>query len=68
MAKVNFDQDRCKGCELCTTVCPKDIVVMSDETNVKGFYPAMVRDQDECTGCGFCASICPDIVIEVYKS
>ena len=29
MAKVTFDTDRCKGCELCTIVCPKKIVVMS---------------------------------------
>ena len=27
-AKVTFNTDRCKGCELCTTVCPKHIVVM----------------------------------------
>ncbi|MBQ1235878.1 MAG: 4Fe-4S binding protein, partial [Oscillospiraceae bacterium] len=27
-AKVTFNTDRCKGCELCTTVCPKHIVVI----------------------------------------
>ena len=26
MARVIFDEERCKGCELCTTVCPKGIV------------------------------------------
>ncbi|MBM7622782.1 4Fe-4S binding protein [Sporohalobacter salinus] len=68
MAEVKFDQERCKGCELCTTACPKDLIVMSDEkTNAKGFYPATIKDQDECIGCGLCASICPDVVIEVYK-
>ncbi|SKA12466.1 4Fe-4S binding protein [Selenihalanaerobacter shriftii] len=67
MAEVKFSQDRCKGCELCTTVCPKDIVVMADEINIKGFHPAAVTDVDECIACGFCANICPDVVIEVFK-
>lgn len=66
MAKVIFDEDRCKGCELCTTVCPKKIVVMAeDRINIKGFHPAQVIEQDECIRCGFCAIICPDLVIEV---
>ena len=35
--KVTFNEDRCKGCELCTTVCPTKIVVMNkDKINVKG--------------------------------
>ncbi|KXS37813.1 MAG: 2-oxoglutarate ferredoxin oxidoreductase subunit delta, partial [Candidatus Frackibacter sp. T328-2] len=44
MAKIKFNQDKCKGCELCTTVCPKDIVVIDDEINTKGFHPATVSD------------------------
>ena len=68
MAKVAFNEDRCKGCELCTTVCPKNIVLMAeDRINAKGFHPAHVKEQDKCIGCGFCAIICPDVVIEVEK-
>ncbi|WHH59624.1 4Fe-4S dicluster domain-containing protein [Petroclostridium sp. X23] len=68
MAKVTFKEDRCKGCELCTTVCPKKIVVMAaDRINDKGFHPAEVKEQDKCIGCGFCATMCPDVVIEVEK-
>ena len=38
MPKVTFREDRCKGCALCTTVCPKKIVVMAkDKINEKGF-------------------------------
>ncbi len=68
MAKVTFYVDKCKGCELCTTVCPKKIVVM-DKTrfNEKGFHPAGITDMEKCIGCGFCATICPDCVIEVEK-
>ncbi len=67
MAKVRFEEDRCKGCELCTTVCPKKIVIMSEKINKKGFHFATVSDMDKCIGCTFCARICPDTVIEVEK-
>lgn len=68
MAKVKFYEERCKGCRLCTTVCPKKIVVMNDDRlNLKGFHPAGITDMDKCIGCAFCAIICPDCVIEVSK-
>lgn len=67
MAKVTFDKDRCKGCELCTTVCPKQIVVMSKDMNAKGFHPAEVIEQEKCIGCAFCATMCPDCVITVER-
>jgi 2-oxoglutarate ferredoxin oxidoreductase subunit delta len=68
MAKVIFNEDECKGCKLCTTVCPKNIVVMrTDRFNSKGYHPAGVKDMDKCTGCAFCATICPDCVIKVIR-
>lgn len=68
MAKVVFDEDRCKGCELCTSVCPKKIVRMAkDRLNKKGFHPAEVADMESCIGCAFCATMCPDTVIEVER-
>jgi len=68
MAKVTFNYERCKGCKLCITVCPKKIVMINTEKlNLKGFHPTDVVEMDKCTGCGFCAIICPDCVIEVEK-
>ena len=68
MMKVSFNEDRCKGCGLCTTVCPKKIVVMAkDRLNSKGFHPAEVIEQDKCIGGKFCATICPDVVIRIEK-
>jgi 2-oxoglutarate ferredoxin oxidoreductase subunit delta len=68
MAKVTFNEDRCKGCELCVSVCPKKIVIMAaDRINEKGYHPATVVDMDKCIGCTFCAMTCPDVVIEVEK-
>ena len=68
MAKVTFDENRCKGCELCPTVCPVKIVVMDkDRINIKGYHPATVKEMDKCTGCASCARMCPDVVIKVER-
>ena len=67
-AKVTFNSDRCKGCELCTTVCPKHIVVIDTEAiNRKGYHPDTVSDMEQCIGCASCAKICPDSIITVEK-
>lgn len=66
--RVNFDEDRCKGCELCTTVCPVKIVTIDTEKiNVKGYHPATIKEMEKCIACGSCAKICPDAVIKVEK-
>jgi 2-oxoglutarate ferredoxin oxidoreductase subunit delta len=66
--KVTFNEDICKGCELCTTVCPVKIIIM-DKTkiNAKGYHPATVSDPEKCIGCASCATICPDTVIKVER-
>ncbi|NCU25748.1 2-oxoacid:acceptor oxidoreductase, partial [Candidatus Nomurabacteria bacterium] len=51
MARVTFDEERCKGCGLCVPVCPKQIVVIrTDKLNSKGLHPACVERQDLCIG------------------
>lgn len=66
--RVNFDEDRCKGCELCTTVCPVKIVsIDTEKINVKGYHPATIKEMEKCIACGSCAKICPDAVIKVEK-
>lgn len=67
MAKVTFNEERCKGCELCTAVCPVKIVAMADRINRRGFRPAMVTEMRKCIACAACARICPDAVIEVER-
>ena len=67
-AKVTFNSDRCKGCELCTTVCPKHIVAIDQAViNRKGYHPAHVTDISQCIACASCAKICPDSIITVEK-
>ncbi|MGB7605276.1 MAG: 4Fe-4S binding protein [Lutisporaceae bacterium] len=66
--RVSFDENRCKGCELCTTVCPVKIVTMDRERiNIKGYHPATIKEMEKCTACGSCAKICPDVVIKVER-
>lgn len=61
--------DSCKGCELCTTVCPQNILHMSrDRFNARGYRPVELVDPDaNCTGCALCALICPDVVLTIYR-
>jgi 2-oxoglutarate ferredoxin oxidoreductase subunit delta len=68
LAKVTFISEKCKGCELCVSVCPRNIIRMNDKNlNEKGYHPAEITDMNKCIGCAFCATICPDCVIIVEK-
>lgn len=68
MAKVTFREERCKGCGLCVSVCPKHIIALAkDKINVKGYHPAMVTEENKCVGCASCAIMCPDTVITVER-
>lgn len=66
--KMTVKADRCKGCGLCLTVCPKKIVVMQKEKrNEKCYFTATCSNQDECISCAMCAAICPDCAIIIKK-
>lgn len=66
--RIVIDENLCKGCELCTSVCPYNLIQMADYYNVKGYKPAMLTDPEgRCTGCTLCAMICPDVVITVFR-
>lgn len=65
---ILINQERCKGCEFCTSVCPYDLIHMADHYNLKGYRPAVLLDPEHhCTGCMLCAMICPEAVITVLR-
>ncbi len=63
--KIHIEKDRCKGCSFCVEYCPKDVLEMSEEFNVKGYHPPFVKDEDACVYCQLCESICPEFAIFV---
>jgi 2-oxoglutarate ferredoxin oxidoreductase subunit delta len=64
--KIIIDIERCKGCTLCVTVCPNNVITISEKSNSKGYFPAQSTGPN-CTGCANCAIVCPDCAIEVYR-
>jgi len=70
MSRISVNEERCKGCLLCTTVCPVQIITQSERINQHGYKVAEVPAESvaSCTGCASCAQICPDVAIEVWRS
>lgn len=68
MPRIIVDERYCKGCSLCITVCPPQIIALDPEKlTAKGYHPAKLTDESKCTGCTNCAVICPDVAITVER-
>lgn len=65
--RIVIDGERCKGCGLCISACPKGQIGLSEQENLRAIRIACFGENGACTGCTFCAVICPDVAIEVYK-
>lgn len=68
MGRIEIDRERCKGCELCTIVCPKKLIRVGREINRQGYFFVHWNDVDgQCTGCALCGETCPDVAIQVWR-
>ncbi len=64
---IEVNELYCKGCELCVSVCPKEVIALDmQRLTPKGYHPAHLT-ADGCTGCGICAVVCPDAALTVYR-
>jgi len=61
-----MNHDKCKGCGLCVISCPRDVLVISERLNSKGYHYAVYKGEG-CIGCGNCFYTCPEpSAITVY--
>lgn len=60
-----IDAERCKGCALCVTVCPKGVLEMSAQLNLKGYFPVARLHPDRCVFCALCCTMCPDVALTI---
>ncbi len=61
--EVVIFEDRCKGCGFCVEYCPRDVLVLSERFNRKGYHPPEVLRRGECLNCSLCEMICPEFAI-----
>ncbi|HPA15444.1 MAG TPA: 4Fe-4S binding protein [Desulfobacterales bacterium] len=66
--KFSIDVDRCKGCGLCVSVCPKKVLEISDKVNKKGYFPVRQAHPEDCNFCGACYLMCPDVAISITET
>lgn len=64
---VEVNQEMCKGCNLCVVACPKSVLSLNENVNVKGYNFSYMANPEDCIGCASCADVCPDACITVYR-
>jgi len=60
---VHLIVDRCKGCGFCVEYCPRQVLVLSEAFNRKGYHPPEVVKTEACVNCNLCEMICPEFAI-----
>ncbi len=60
-AALLIHRNFCKGCRICVTDCPEQILVLDTED------VAVLTDAHRCIFCGVCAVRCPDFAIVLER-
>jgi 2-oxoglutarate ferredoxin oxidoreductase subunit delta len=45
MATIIINKDRCKACGFCIAFCPKQLLQMSDDLNLRGIHYACIKNE-----------------------
>ncbi len=65
--RMVVNTDECKGCLLCTSVCPPQVIEKTSTLNKQGYHPVAYKGAG-CTACGFCFYACPEPgAITIYR-
>jgi 2-oxoglutarate ferredoxin oxidoreductase subunit delta len=62
-----IEEKLCKGCGLCVSVCPKNVLEISKKVNAKGYFPAFQARPEDCITCAVCCTMCPDVAITITE-
>ncbi|MCL5265917.1 MAG: ferredoxin family protein [Chloroflexi bacterium] len=46
MGRIEVDEDRCKGCEICVSACPKKVITLANRYNRLGYRTATLREHE----------------------
>lgn len=65
MNMITVNEKLCKGCNLCTEFCTRQVYQQSGKLNKKGVHVPVPVNQEKCTKCGICTLMCPDQAIKV---
>ena len=65
MVKIDFDGEKCVGCDLCVQLCPKEVLASGNKGAKE--VPRVVN-AEECCACMTCAGKCPQGVILITQN
>ncbi|MHA1770766.1 MAG: 4Fe-4S dicluster domain-containing protein [Candidatus Thorarchaeota archaeon] len=65
--EIAVDSKLCKGCGICISVCPHDVLTQADKVDNRGFYLPVVANLEACVVCHLCEMECPDFAISVIE-
>ena len=64
---IEVNQKYCKGCELCVTSCPQEVLALDlEQLTPRGYHPVYLQSTG-CTGCAICALVCPEAALTVFR-
>ena len=67
MTRIEINSVWCKGCYICVSVCPRDVLDIDRTAWTGSVHPVYVRQIGRCTACRNCEVFCPDLAIEVQE-